>query len=84
MSKFTVNVPLVSYYEVEIEAENEAEARLAVTRLVPSDLPSEAYQGWDVDFSNLVVSEAPEGYCEHGVYVGGVMEDFMCAHCEAL
>jgi hypothetical protein len=22
------------------------------------------------------------GYCEHGTYVGGVMEDFMCGYCE--
>lgn len=23
-------------------------------------------------------------YCEHGTYVGGVMADYMCGHCEAL
>jgi hypothetical protein len=23
-----------------------------------------------------------DGYCKHGVYVGGCMEDFMCGRCE--
>ena len=29
-------------------------------------------------------SEYLKSYCEHGTYVGGVMEDFMCGYCEEL
>ncbi len=86
MSKFTVSIPLVSWYELEIEAESEIDARLAVARLTPSEITDKggSYTGWDIDFSNLGVSEEQSGYCEHGTYVGGVMEDFMCGYCEAL
>lgn len=86
MTKFTANIPVVSYYEVEIEAENEAEARIAVAKMTPSDIEDKGgeYAGWDIDFRNLVINEQSNGYCEHGTYVGGVMEDFICGHCEAL
>jgi hypothetical protein len=58
MTTFTVSIPLVSYYEVEIEAESEIEARLAVTRFLPSDITDDGnYTGWDIDFSNLGVAE---------------------------
>jgi hypothetical protein len=58
MSKFTVSIPLVSYYELEIEAETEVDARLAVARFTPSDITKDDnYQGWDIDFSNLGVVE---------------------------
>jgi len=23
-----------------------------------------------------------DGYCKHGIYVGGVMEDYICGYCE--
>ena len=58
MTKFTVSIPLVSYYEVEIEAESEVDARLAVARLSASDVSEGYYVGWDIDFSNLGVSES--------------------------
>jgi hypothetical protein len=58
MTKFTVSIPLVSYYEIEIEAESEVDARLAVTRLPLDDITESYYTGWDIDFSNLGVSES--------------------------
>ena len=57
MSKFTVSIPLVSYYEIEIEAETEVDARLAVARIPLDDITGGYYTGWDIDFSNLVVNE---------------------------
>ena len=57
MSKFTVSIPLVSYYEVEIEAESEVDARLAVARLPLDDITQSYYTGWDIDFSNLGINE---------------------------
>ena len=32
----------------------------------------------------LRFTDPRSGYCEHGTYVGGVMEDYMCGYCEEL
>ena len=53
MTKFTVQVPLVSYYEIEIEAENPSEALLKIGEFVASDVSAGEYQGWDIDYSNI-------------------------------
>ena len=34
-------------------------------------------------FDGRVEIDEEEGYCEHGTYVGEVMEDLMCGYCEA-
>lgn len=39
--------------------------------------------GWEERVFIEEQDEPEEGYCEHGTYVGGVMEDFMCGYCEA-
>lgn len=39
--------------------------------------------GEDGGWEERVEIDEEEGYCEHGTYVGGVMEDFMCGYCEA-
>jgi hypothetical protein len=36
----------------------------------------------DRDDSNDPEFRAPDGYCEHGVYVGGSGIDWMCGYCE--
>jgi hypothetical protein len=59
MTKFTVSVPVVSYYEVEIEAENAFEARKQITEFTPSVIEEKGgdYTGWDIDYSNIVINE---------------------------
>lgn len=48
------------------------------------------YDGEDVEWFNIghdtltgeEVALDPNGYCVHGVYVGGCGADYMCGHCE--
>jgi hypothetical protein len=68
MSKFTVNIPVVSYYEVKIDAENAFEARKQVADFSPSIIEDKGgyYVGWDIDNSNIVINEeAPTFLSEH-------------------
>lgn len=67
MSKYTVNIPLVSYYVIEIDASSADEAKSKASALVPSEINVGEYQGWDVDFSNIVANkiEAPDFLKEH-------------------
>jgi hypothetical protein len=59
MSKFTVNIPVVSYYEVMIDADNADEARQQVANFSPSVIEDKGgyYVGWDIDSRNIVVNE---------------------------
>jgi hypothetical protein len=67
MSKFIVNIPLVSYYEVEIDAETEIDAHNKAVQLMPSEINIGEYQGWDIDSRNIVVNkiEVPDFIAEH-------------------
>ncbi len=59
MSKFTVSIPVVSYYELEIEAESASEAKKQVAKFSPLDIEDNGgeYAGWDIDYKNIVVNE---------------------------
>jgi hypothetical protein len=64
MSKFTVSIPVVSYYEVKIDANSADEAKEKVTGFTPSVIEDKGgyYVGWDIDYSNIVVNQEPETF----------------------
>jgi hypothetical protein len=55
MTKFTVSIPVVSYYEVEIEAETPNDVVEQISHFTPSMIEDRGghYTGWDIDFSNV-------------------------------